>query len=346
LVYEKKLHCPTCNSQETIRKGIRRGKLKFLCKSCHHWFQLNRSPQPTSALKLTLQHLNGHSYRTIASQEGRHHSTIYRKVAPILKRLPHCADVTRKFCARFCGILLVDGKYVTVKGYEKKIPVVYGIDYLTHDIPTYLLSRGENYQTCHAFFTSLRLLNYPLTTLVCDDNINIYQACKQIYPRATVQLCLNHFKENLRRRLEVRSNPTYAPFMHSLETLFDRKLNLTDFNRRARGITKNYYPNRLCMEIMLEIERKKPYLLGYLGSKGVPTTTNLIECYNSHLQGRLKTIKGFESFQHADTWLNGYFLKRRTRKLTDCAGKFKHLNGKTSLEKSKKRGIDIPDFFE
>ncbi|MBD3279439.1 MAG: hypothetical protein GF390_01875 [Candidatus Pacebacteria bacterium] len=77
----------------------------------------------------------------------------------------------------------------------------------------------------------------------------------------------------------------------------------------------------------------------------MPTTTNLIECFNSHLQGRLKTIKGFESFKHADLWLNAYFLRRRTKKFTDCRGKFRNLNGKTSLFKAKKPGIDLPVFF-
>lgn len=285
------------------------------------------------------------SYRNLAAQVGCHHTTIYRRVAPVLNALPHCADVTRRYCARFCGILLVDGKYVAIKGYEKKQPVLYGIDYLTHDIPTYLLSRGENYQTCLTFFKSLRLLNYPLNAVVCDDNQNIYQSCLNVYPKAVIQICTNHFKENVRRHLEVRTNPAYQDFMRQVEALFVTKRTLTDFNQRARAIVLRHLQDRLCLEIMLEIERRKPYLLGYLQGKGIPTTTNLIECFNSHLQGRLKTIKGFESFHHADTWLNGYFLKRRTKTFTDCAGKFRGLNGKCSLEKTLKPGLDVPSFF-
>jgi len=95
-----------------------------------------------------------------------------------LEKLPHCADVTRKYCNRFCGILLVDGKYLKVKGYDKKIPVIYGIDYLTHDIPTYTLAPSENYLVCLKLFKSFRLVNYTLQSLVSDDNSNIYEACK------------------------------------------------------------------------------------------------------------------------------------------------------------------------
>lgn len=66
--------------------------------------------------------------------------TAYRKCVVALENLPHCADITRKYCSKYSGILLVDGKYIEVKGYDRKIPVIYGIDYLTHDIPTYVFS--------------------------------------------------------------------------------------------------------------------------------------------------------------------------------------------------------------
>ena len=67
----------------------------------------------------------------------------------------------------------------------------------------------------------------------------------------------------------------------------------------------------------------------------------MIECYNSHLNRRLKTIKGFKSFKHAKLWLNGYFIRRRLKKLTDCGGRFKKLNGRCSLQIASKNEIDI-----
>jgi hypothetical protein len=311
----KQIHCPYCDSTNTIRKGVRRGKLKYFCKSCSHWFQINRSTKKTNALVLTLQHLGGLSYRTLADSLGCSSSTVYRQVAPILSGLPHCADITRNYCNRFCGILLVDGKYVAIKGYERKIPVLYGIDYTSHDIPHYILSVGENYATCRSFFNSLRLFNYPLQAVVCDDNKNIFEAARYIYPKVAIQICQNHFKENIRAQLGVRTDPNYQPFMRSIETLFSQKRSQEDFDYRARRILVNHMNDPLCVKVMLEIEHRKDHLLGYLNQPGTPTTTNLIECFNSHLQGRLETIKGFENFQHADDWLNGYFLHRRNKKI-------------------------------
>lgn len=133
--------------------------------------------------------------------------------------------------------------------------------------------------------------------------------------------------------------------MKSIEQLFEYKISEDTFNKLAKNTLNKYINNELCVKILLDIERKKPNLLGYLKVKGTPTTSNLIECFNSHLNLRLKIIKGFESFQHADSWLNAYFIKRRLTPFTDCTGKFKHLNGKCSLEETLKSDVGLPTFF-
>lgn len=263
----------------------------------------------------------------------------------VLKQLPHCADITRQYCTKFCGILLVDGKYIKVKGYERKIPVLYGIDYLTHDIPTYIFSQAENYQTCRSFFTSLRLLNYPLQAVVSDDNQNIYQAATSVYPNAVTQLCTNHYKENIRSMLAVRTNSTYVPFMQEITMLFAKRRSHTEFANLAQKIVYRYKDDPHCLSILTDIQRRLPQLTAYMYQKHIPMTTNLIESYNSHLEGRLKTIKGFESFSHADTWLNAYFVRRRLKPFTDCTKQFAHLNGTRSIEHTIKNNSKIDDLL-
>jgi len=221
---------------------------------------------------------------------------------------------------------------VAIKGYDRKIPVVYGIDYLTHDVPHYLLSVSENYQTCLSFFNSLRLLNYSLQAVVADDNVNIFQACLSVYPKAITQLCQNHYKQSLRLGLNIGQDSTYRPFMADVEELFSHKRSLSEFNILAGKVYGKYQKDGVCCGVLADIHKRSSMLLGYTNLSGVPTTTNLIESFNSHLEGRLKTIKGFESFKHADAWLNAYFVRRRIKKFTDCEGKFRNLNGKCSLE--------------
>ena len=74
-----------------------------------------------------------------------------------------------------------------------------------------------------------------------------------------------------------------------------------------------------------------------------PNDTNLIELFNSHLNARLKSIKGFKSFESANRWLNAYLIRRRTRPFTSCEGKFAKLNHKCSLEMTIKKQAKWPD---
>jgi hypothetical protein len=83
---------------------------------------------------------------------GLNASTVYRKVKALLNELPLCADLSRGNDKHYCGILLVDGKYVHVKGYKDKIPVIYGIDYLTHDLSTLLFPEEKTIK--HLFLSS------------------------------------------------------------------------------------------------------------------------------------------------------------------------------------------------
>lgn len=322
--------CVSCSSSNTIRKGVRRGNVKYLCKICGSWFQINRIRKLNPKL-LMCDHLDGLSFRTIADKYDISVGSAFAKVTQELNNLPHCADISRKYCSKYSQIMLVDGKFLKVKGFDRKVPVIYGIDYLTHDIPSYTLAPSENYLALRRYFQSLKLLNYPLQTLVSDDNVNILNACRDVYPNALWQLCLNHFKENIRQSLQVRTIPTYQPFMSDLQILFKHKRSLDDFNRIAHNIVNKYKESALCIAVMADIKRRQLNLMTYLRFKNTPRTNNLIESFNSHLNGRLKTIKGFESFKHANLWLNGYFIRRRLRVFKDCDGKFKRLNGNCSI---------------
>jgi len=328
--------CPVCESPNVQKRGKRRGKVRYQCCGCGKWFQINRSKSPNKK-RMLLEHLDGSSFRSLADRYAISIGSAYNWCTQELKKLPHCGDVTRSYSNRFCGLLEVDGKFVKVKGYERKIPVLYGIDYLSHDIPTYLLCRSESYQAGKKLFTSLRLLNYPLAGLTSDDNKNIYEACEAIYPGVVSQLCHNHYKENVRQILQIRQEEapeSHRLFMKALEALFSKKRSVKELEVIAAKMMRIFGKDPDLLAILADMQRREKQLFAYQRLKGIPTTTNLIESYNSHLQGRLETIKGFESFQHADLWLNGYFLRRRTKKFTDCTKRFKYLNGKTSLQES------------
>ena len=271
-----------------------------------------------------------------------------------LVELPHNNDVTLQYCnpKRFCGFLVVDGKYVAVKGYERKIPFIYGIDYLTHDIPICLLAPSENFQALVQYFTKLKNTGYELLGIICDDNEAIRMAAMQVYPGVIVQLCHVHFLENIRRTLKIRSEETYRNFLADLEEkIFNLPyLGQANLERHIRWRAPRHYDDPLKIATLNYIFDYSDLLTGYVKAEtlyhsGCPRTTNLIESYNKQLNGRLKTIQGFQSFRTAERWLSAWILARRLTPFTDCRGRFRRLNGNCSLENTRMTKFRLPKFF-
>ena len=266
-----------------------------------------------------------------------------------MNSLPDNTWLTNEYCNRFCGILIVDGKYVKVKGYKKKIPFIYGIDYLTHDIPVGILVPTESYEAFRRFFRLLKTINYPLRVVVCDDVISALEpALLHHYPKAKMQLCQNHYLENIRQKLKVRTVENHVRFFNFVQThvFKENHHSQKQFNNVLHHLIKAHAKKDILRQyIIMNIYNKQKELFQYKSIHNCPSTTNLIELYNSHMQARLKSIKGFKSFNNAERWLNAYLVRRRTKFFTDCKGKFKKLNGKCSLEMSIKKQAQWPEIL-
>jgi transposase-like protein len=251
---------------------------------------------------------------------------------------------SKKYCGKFGNIFIPDGKYISVKGYDRKIAFLWGVDYFKHDFPVILLSESESYEAWNRYFRFLKEIASP-QLIVCDDNTSLKMAAYYNYPKVKIQACYNHFKEGIRRNLKTRSDPRYKNFMNSIEELFLMKRTDHDFERRLFGIFKDYRDDEIAVSVLLNIEKNLKELRGFKGISNAPTTTNIIESFNSHLESRLRSIHKFESFTHARLWLNAYVLKRRYTKFTHCTGRFIALNGLSPIEISKNKSGSIPVLF-
>jgi hypothetical protein len=106
---------------------------------------------------------------------------------------------------------------------------------------------------------------------------------------------------------------------------------MPQYSKYAKKVFVKHSQNPEYRNILMGLSIKHEVLTRYLIDKRVPSTSNLIELFNSHLEARLKSIKGFKSFYTAELWLNAYVLNRRLSKFTSCSKKFKQLNGTCSL---------------
>lgn len=294
-----------------------------------------------------IPHIDGIPFRKLGDERGLSGVQAYNRVFQELRLLPDNLNITREYCSYSSGILVMDGKYVKVGGYKQKIPFIYGIDYVTHDILFGILVSAEDEEAFLDFFQTLKQLSYALQIVVADDRSTLYMALKRVYPGIPLQLCQNHYLENIRKTLHIRTELTHQYFFNSLKkNVFDdyendEKLNAAlhrVLNERSAGIP-------LRQMIVMDIHRRRKELFAYKTVPNCPTNTNLIELFNSHFNARLKALKGFKTIAHARLWLNGMLLRRRTKPFTDCSPKFKHLNGKCSLQMSIKAQANWPGMY-
>lgn len=343
--YDKKKRnpkCPFCKNFTTIKRGSQRSLKRYFCKTCSRSFSINHKIKPI----LWTTHIDGVPHRKMASLYGISHTSSYRKIEAEMDLLPENTYLSAHYCSRWSGILNLDGKHIKVRGYGKKIPFVYGIDFLTHDLPVGLLGLSENTQVFLKLFRLLKLIKYPLRIVVCDDNEAIKTALKQIYPKAKLQLCHNHYFENIRQLLQTRTDPTYRSFLLELKDAFNPKYHLLKRQAKLSHVNYKYARNnQVLLSIMADIIRREDELFAFKKINHCPATNNIIEAYNSHLNGRLKTIKGFDSFRSAERWLNAWLIRRRTKNFTDCNVPFKHLNGICSLSKTIKKDQNWPQIL-
>jgi len=286
--------------------------------------------------------MDGVPFRKLADENNFNPSQIYRRVQNEMRKLPDNIWLTARYCNRWSGRLNIDGKFVKVRGYKEKIPFIYCIDFLTHDIPIGILALSENFQAFYKIFSILKSLGYPLQVVICDEAPAIKPALELVYPRSRIQLCHNHYLENIRKYLNIRTEEKYRRFFYFLNKAFSMNFTWKERKSLLFEIYLKFGKDELLEDIMADIMRRKDELFTFNHIPKCPRTNNLIEVYNSHLNARLKSIKGFKSFHTANLWLNAWMIRRRTKSFTDCQEPFKHLNGKCSLEKSMKKGTDFP----
>lgn len=271
--------------------------------------------------------------------------TAWRICETELKKLPNNNQFTFTYCSQFSRILVVDGKYFNIAGQPYDWVLLWGMDYFRHDIPVILVAPSEGYQPWSKFFYYFRIINHYPDLVVCDDNTNCKMAARRHFPAVHIQTCFNHFKETIRRELRVRSETTYTSFMYRIEEALTGKLNDLDLNKRLGDLYDEWQQDPVAVSVLANIERYRRELTGYRGFPGAPVTTNIMEGMNAHLEARLQAIRSFQSVSYAKLWMNGYVLKRRYTRYTDCRGKFRALNGKSGVQLTKKSDVDLPLLF-
>lgn len=293
-----------------------------------------------------ISHIDGTSFRKLGNQHQLSALGAYKIVEREMNALPLNSTLSKEYCDRWSGVLNVDGKFVQVRGYEKKIPFIYSLDYHTHDLPVGLLAPSENLEAFGKLFGLVERIGYLPKLVVGDDSTALQTALNWAFPRVPFQLCHTHYLENLREALKVRTEDKFQMFFAEFEKVFKRDKSKAERFFVLEDLEKRFGAFDRVVGWMVQNVLERYTQLFAFETLGIyaPHSNNIIESFNSHLQGRLETIKGFESWQGAERWLNAWMIRRRIKPFTDCEKPFLHLNGKCGLEMSIKNGKKFPKF--
>lgn len=342
--YIKKYRCPHCqHTTSVIRKTKRNKSIRYLCKACVKYFSV--TTQWMSSNALVSDYLDGLSFRDLSRKYSLSPMKAWRICDIELRKLPNNNQFTFNYCNQFSTTFVFDGKYFPVASEESDLVLLWGVDYFRHDIPIVFVAPSESYQSWSKFFFYFRIVNHHPQLIVCDDNTNLKMAARKNFPEVRIQTCFNHFKENIRRDLKVRSDVTYKVFINRIEAVLTEKMNDEAMKKKLFALYRDYSYVPVAVSILTNIQRYRTELIGYRGIPGSPVTSNIIEGLNSHLESRLVSLRSFQSPSHAKLWMNGYVLKRRYTIYTDCKGKFRHLNGKRGIDLTKKPEVVLPTLF-
>lgn len=212
---------------------------RIFCHDCQKKISINHKKEKRS--ELLKNHLNRNSYRILEDEKGITKKTACTRVNQAAEELIHSNELTGLLKPQnYCGILLIDGKYVPVKetGEEKNpgfvprsakrrgktkkgLVAVVCIDYLTHDIPIYDVCLSENSFDIRNIFLKLKELNYPLTILLCDETMGqIAEVAKEVFPEVIIQICCTHYSKNIERAFVANSaKRTYRSLQKRLDFL-------------------------------------------------------------------------------------------------------------------------------
>lgn len=203
-----------------MRKGKHGKHIRIYCHDCRKKITINQKDK--TAQELLKDHLNRNSYRMLEAETGISKKTICSLINTVTNKLIHSNELTSILQPKnYCGVLLVDGKFVPVKEAIKKkqgliprskkrqrvkkgLTAICYVDYLTHDIPIHITALSENRYDIRQGFKKLHELGYELKVLVCDESMGeIAQVAKEFYPEVIIQYCIKHYTASIDRVLKV-----------------------------------------------------------------------------------------------------------------------------------------------
>jgi hypothetical protein len=230
--------------------------------------------------------------------------------------------LVKKNLHKTSGILVIDAKHVPVKGEDY-------CEFLAYDTNIGLINRcyrkgGESTWGYREIFKNIRDVGYEVKVVVSDGGSGIYSALRHFGIKRH-QRCHIHLLRDLKTGLRVHAKRPrivlrkyywvkYAKLVLNFSDEHQLVLRLEHFKR----IVFTMWQGGGDVEVnsIKGFIRTLPLAFTFMDYQkfwSIPKSTNVLEGYISHLNARLKTMRGLKSPANAGRILNAihYFLRKK-----------------------------------
>ena len=301
---------------DVIRWGVQARKQRFKCKNCGIYFTNNDRQQRIENRFVWFRKwiLERQTFKTLSRDSGLSIDTLQRLFYLYLEQSPSVKIVKRNrvhlridatYFKHFCLLCYQDHD----DGYTQLIR----------------FSNGEHFEEIKEDLINLIKLGVQIESITTDGHKSILKAIKKSLPDAVVQRCLIHIQRmcllwltrfprhlagiELRKLvLQLLAIKTENDRLYWTRQLMSWHVNHKSYlqEKTFNQATGHYwYTHKLLRRSYLTIKRALPNMFHYLNNPQIPSTTNGIEGFFSHLKNHLDLHRGL-TLQHRINFIKWY----------------------------------------
>lgn len=279
------------------------GKQRFKCKNCDILFTRNDPNQRQENRFIWFKKwiLERQTFETLSRDSGLSIDTLQRTFYTFLERSPTVNILKREkvhlrmdatYFKQFCLVCYQDHQ----DGYTQLIR----------------FSDGEHYEEMKEDLNNLIRLGVQIESITTDGHKSILKAIKKTMPDVITQRCLVHIQrmcllwltrfpkhqsgQELRRHilllLKINNNNDRIYWTRELEQWYERHKDYLQEKTKHQLTGRYWYTHKLLRRSYFTIKRALPNMFHYLSNPEIPSTTNGIEGFFSHLKNHLDLHRG------------------------------------------------------
>ncbi len=292
------------------------GRQRFKCKNCCIFFTRNAPEQTLKNRYVWFKKwiLERQTYKTLCRESGLSKDTLQRLFYTYLDQAPTVKILKRSnlnlrydttYFKHFCLLCYQDNE----DGYTQLIR----------------FSNGEHYEEIKEDLNNLIKLGIHIESITTDGHKSVLKAIKKSLPDALVQRCLVHIQrmcliwitrypkhiagQELRslvlQLLSIKTSNDRLYWTRKFQQWYQHHKEYLNEKTVNQTTGKYWFTHKLLRRSYFTIKRALPNMFHYLTNSKIPSTTNGIEGFFSHLKNHLDLHRGM-TIKHRVNFIKWY----------------------------------------